>query len=78
MMNEDQIADVWTLFKDHIDKKNISEVAEKFVDFLADYGVSDITFQDCLGTDLDLDEAINYYLEIEEVDDEDNNNEWDE
>lgn len=78
-MNEEQIADVWTLFKEYLDKKQIEVVAEKFVDLLADYGISDIVFQDLIGVDKDLDSAINYYLELDdELYVEDDFDEWDE
>jgi hypothetical protein len=70
-MNEEQIADIWTLFKEYLDKKQIEIVAEKFVDLLADYGVSDETFQECLGIENNLDNAINYYLDIDNDGDED-------
>ena len=78
-MNEEQIADVWTLFKEYLDKKQIEVIAEKFVDLLADYGISDIVFQDLIGVDKDLDSAINYYLELDdELYVEDDFDEWDE
>lgn len=64
-MNEDQIVDLWNLFKEYIDKKNIDLAAEKYVDILADYGTSDETFKDVLGNDRYLDAAISYYLEID-------------
>jgi hypothetical protein len=64
-MNEEQIADVWTLFKEYLDKKQIDIVAEKFVDMLADYGVSDEEFKEVLGHDAILDAAIGYYLDID-------------
>ena len=64
-MNEEQIADVWTMFKEYLDKKQIDVIAEKFVDMLADYGVSDESFKELIGTDADLDHAIGYYLEID-------------
>jgi hypothetical protein len=51
-------------------------VAEKYVDLLADYGVSDETFKEVLGTDSSLDEAISYYLDLDAVDDDEE--EWDE
>jgi hypothetical protein len=74
-MNEQQIGDVWTLFKEYIDKKQLEVVAEKFIDLLADYGVDDHVFKDTLGVDADLDTAIGYYLDIDtDSDDED----WDE
>ena len=42
-MDESQIVDIWTLFKEYIDKKNVEVAAERFVDMLADYGVDDHT-----------------------------------
>jgi hypothetical protein len=73
-MNEEHISDIWTMFKEYLDKKQIEVVAEKFIDLLADYGVSDETLKDVLGHDAALDEAITYYLDLDSVDDED---EWD-
>jgi hypothetical protein len=72
-MNEEQIADIWTLFKVYLDKKQIEVIAEKYVDLIADYGVSDQTLKEAIGVDADLDSAIGYYLEIDAdayVDDE--------
>jgi len=74
-MDENQIADFWNLFKEYIDKKQIELAAESFVDLLADYGVEDDTLINALGSDRYLDNAINYYLDIdvnyEDRDDED-------
>ena len=67
-MNEEQIADIWTLFREYIDKKQIDVIAEKYVDVLADYGVEDQTFKDTLGTDSALDGAITYYLDLDNID----------
>jgi hypothetical protein len=75
-MNEQQIADIWTLFKEYLDKKQIELVAEKFVDLLADYGVQDEVLKDSLGVDSDLDSAIYYYLDIDNHD-KDDDDEWD-
>ena len=77
-MNEDQIADVWILFKEYCDKKQIEVVAEKYVDMLADYGVSDETFKELLGTDALLDHAITYYLEIDNDLYDEEYDDWDE
>jgi hypothetical protein len=74
-MNEEQIADIWTVFKEYIEKKNLDIAAEKFVDTLADYGVSDETFASVLGVDGTLDDAINYYLDFDT--DEDDSDEED-
>lgn len=65
-MNEEQIADVWLLFKEYLDKKHVEMAAERFVDMLADYGLSDLAFQELLGNDTVLDTAINYYLEVDD------------
>lgn len=74
-MNEEHISDIWTMFKEYLDKKQIDLVAEKYVDLLADYGVTDETFKEVIGADANLDEAISYYLEL---DNDDNEEEWDE
>ena len=76
-MNEENIIDIWSLFKEYIDKKQVDVVAEKFVDLLADYGISDETFKESLGGDSVLDDAIYYYLDIDsnEVDEDED---WDE
>lgn len=62
-MNENQIGDIWMLFKEYVDRKSIESVAERFVDLLADYGISDRVMEGALGTDDALDDAINYYLD---------------
>jgi len=75
-MNEEHISDIWTMFKEYVDKKQMDLVAEKYVDLLADYGVSDETFKEVIGTDSSLDEAIGYYLDLDNVDEDDDD--WDE
>jgi hypothetical protein len=76
-MNEEQIADIWMMFKEYCDKKQIEVVAEKYIDLLADYGVSDESFKECVGTDIDLDNAISYYLD-DEHDSDFEEEDWDE
>jgi len=73
-MNEEQIVDIWNLFKPNLDKKQVEITAEKFVDLLADYGVDDIVLKESLGNDKDLDNAIQYYLDVDDDYDEDD---WD-
>ena len=70
MLNETQIGDIWLLFADYIDKKVIDSVAERYVELLADHGVSDRVMQNASGVDGTLDASIEYYLD-EEIDDED-------
>lgn len=80
-MNENQIADIWMLFKDFFDKKLHEAAAERYVELLADHGISDRTFGEALGYDDVLDSAIEYYLGADAMDDdaEDNFDEdnWD-
>jgi hypothetical protein len=71
MLNETQIGDIWLLFADYIDKKQTDAAAERFVDLLADYGVSDRILQNATGVDSTLDQAIEYYLEDDEEDEDD-------
>ena len=70
-MNEEHISDIWTMFKEYTDKKQVDLVAEKYVDLLADYGVGDDTMAHALGSSGSLDEAINYYLDSDDEDDDD-------
>jgi len=65
-MDEEQIGDVWTLFRDYMDKKQVAVAAEKFVDLLSDYGIEDAEFRSVIGIDSVLDEAITGYLESDE------------
>ena len=77
-MNENQIADIWMLFKEYLDKKTIDLAAERYVDLLADHGISDKIISASTGVDDALDSAIEYYLD-EDTDEEDGYEEdnWD-
>jgi hypothetical protein len=66
MLNETQIGDVWLNFVEYIDKKQLETVAERYIDLLADFGVSDRTMQNATGVDEILDQAIAYYLNEDE------------
>jgi len=74
-MNEDFMSDVWSMFKEYVDKKQIELAAEKYVDMLIDYGVDDLQLKDLLGVDKYLDAAIQYCLEIDTIDN-DEEDEW--
>ena len=74
MLNETQVGDIWLNFVEYIDKKQLETVAERYVDLLADFGVSDKVFQAASGVDEILDQAISYYLN----EDEDDGEEYDE
>jgi hypothetical protein len=70
-MNENQIADIWMLFKEYVDKKVLEAVGERYIDLLADHGISDRTLESAVGIDDDLDSAIEYYLDQGNEDEED-------
>ena len=69
-MNENHIGDIWMLFKEYVDKKVLDVLAERYVDLLADHGVSDKVMAGASGVDDDLDNAIDFYLD-ETSDEED-------
>ena len=76
-MNENQIADIRMLFKEYTDKKTHEALAERYIDLLADHGISDKVLEQAIGYDDVLDDAIEYYLDQdseENLEDEDN---WD-
>ena len=74
-MNENHIGDIWMLFKEYVDKKVLDVLAERYVDLLADHGISDKVMAAASGVDDDLDNAIDFYLDEtsdeEELDEED-------
>jgi hypothetical protein len=72
MLNETQVGDIWLNFVEYLDKKQLETVAERYIDLLADFGVSDRVLQAATGVDEILDQAIGYYLnEDETLDDDD-------
>lgn len=77
MLNDAQIGEVWLLFADYIDKKQLEVVAERYIELLADYGVRDRVFQSATGIDATLDQAISYYLDEGTDDDDDDYKELD-
>ena len=77
-MNENQIADIWMLFKEYLDKKTIDLAAERYIDLLADHGISDKIIGSAVGYDEALDSAIEYYLDTgNEENDYDEEDNWD-
>lgn len=71
MLNEAQIGELWTMFADYIDKKQVDVVAERYVELLADYGVRDRVLQNATGVDVTLDHAIAYYLDADSIEEDD-------
>jgi hypothetical protein len=70
-MKEDLIADIWTLVIEHIPEKHRKDLAADFVNTLLDYGIKESILKELTGVDSYLDDAINYAIDGEEIDDED-------
>jgi hypothetical protein len=71
MLNEQQIGDIWVFFTEFIEKKQLETAAERYVDLLADFGTTDRVMQGAIGIDPVLDQAIEYYMDEESDEDED-------
>ena len=71
MLNEQQIGDIWVFFSEFIEKKQLETAAERYVDLLADFGTTDRVMQGAVGIDTVLDQAIEYYMDEEDLDNED-------
>ena len=69
-MREDMIADIWTLVIEHIPEKSRADVASGFVNTLLDYGIKESTLQSLIGVDPYLDEAIDYAIDGEEIEED--------
>lgn len=70
-MKEEMIADIWTVMVEHIPEKSRSDVAADFVNTLLDYGVKESILQSLIGVDGYLDEAIEYAIDGEEIEEDD-------
>lgn len=68
-MKEDLIADIWTLVVEHIPEKQRADVAADFVNTLLDYGIKDSVLESLQGVDGYLDDAIQYAIDGEEIED---------
>ena len=71
MLDEErQIVDIWSCFKEYLDKKQVHQAAERYIDLLCDFGVTEQMFHEMLGGDDTLDDAIYYYLDLEKENEE--------
>jgi hypothetical protein len=69
-MKEDLIADLWTVIIEHIPEKHRKDVAADFVNTLLDYGIKDSVLESLQGVDPYLDQAIEYAIDGEEIEDD--------
>jgi hypothetical protein len=69
-MKEDLLADIWTLVIEHIPEKHRKDLAADFVNTLLDYGIKESILQGLVGVDGYLDDAIEYAIDGEEIEDD--------
>jgi spermidine/putrescine-binding protein len=78
-MKEDLIADLWNVVAEHLPEKTKKDVAYDFINTLMDYGVKETVLEGLQGIDPYLDEAIDYAIDGEEIEEDyDDYNEDDE
>jgi hypothetical protein len=70
-MKEDLIADLWNVVAEHLPEKTKKDVASDFINTLLDYGVKDTVIESLQGIDPYLDDAIEYAIDGEEINEED-------
>jgi hypothetical protein len=69
-MKEDLIADIWTLVIEHIPEKHRKDVAADFVNTLIDYGIKESVLESLQGIDPYLDDAIDYVIDGEDIEED--------
>ncbi len=69
-MKEDLIADLWNVVVEHIPEKQRADVAADFVNMLLDHGIKDSVLEGLQGIDPYLDDAIEYAIDGEEIEDD--------
>jgi hypothetical protein len=70
-MKEDLIADLWNVVVEHLPEKTKKDVASDFINTLLDYGVKDTVIESLQGIDPYLDDAIEYAIDGEEINEDD-------
>jgi hypothetical protein len=70
-MKEDLIADLWNVVAEHLPEKTKKDVASDFINTLLDYGVKDTVIESLQGIDPYLDDAIEYAIDGEEINEDD-------
>jgi len=70
-MKEDLIGDLWQVVVGHIAEKQRDDVAAEFVNILLDYGIKESVIESLLGVDPHLDSAVEYAIDDEVIEDDD-------
>lgn len=66
-MKDDLIADLWHVVVEHIPEKHRQDVASDFINTLLDHGIKESVLEELRGVDPHLDEAIDYSIDGEEI-----------
>lgn len=70
MMSNDVFSDLWVVLLEHIPAKRREDAAGDFVNTLLDHGIKETDLLDLKGADEFLDDAINYAIDEETLNDE--------
>ena len=73
-MSPELLADIWNTFSDHVPEKAKADIAQEYITILLDYGIAESDLQSLSGIDTYLDTAIEYAIDEEVIEDDD---EWD-
>ena len=65
------LADLWTSIVEFLPEKQRKEAAGEFVNVLLDYNIKDSMLESLQGVDSYLDQAIDYAIDGEEIDNDD-------
>jgi len=69
-MEANMIADIWGVLSEKIAEKDKAEAAQEYVNTLLDYDIPESTLEGMMGIDTYLDAALEYVLEDEPTDEE--------
>jgi hypothetical protein len=69
-MEANMIADIWGVLSEKIAEKDKAEAAQEYVNTLLDYDIPETTLEGMMGIDTYLDAALEYALEDEPTDEE--------
>lgn len=71
-MDSNMLADIWNVLSDKIAEKDKADAAQEYINTLLDYDIPESTLESMIGIDTYLDTALEYVLdnESEEEDDE--------
>ena len=71
-MDSNMLADIWNVLSDKIVEKDKADAAQEYINTLLDYDIPESTLESMIGIDTYLDTALEYVLdnESEEEDDE--------